>query len=52
MGRRPDSTLGKHKIVIEMLTADMMNKQIDRHFKLVSVRYPVLEPLSLRWTVL
>ena len=51
MGRRPDSTLGKHEIVIRMLTAGMMNKQIDRLFKLVRVRYPVLEPLSLRWVV-
>ena len=33
MGRRPDSTLGKRKIVIGMLTAGMMNKQIARHFQ-------------------
>ena len=33
MGRRPDSTLGKRKIVIGMLTAGMMNKQIVRHFQ-------------------
>ena len=32
MGRCPDSTLDKRKIVIEMLPADMMNKQIARHF--------------------
>ena len=31
MGRRPDSTLGKHQTVIGMLTAVMMNKQIVRH---------------------
>ena len=33
MGRRPDSTLGKRKIVIGMLTVGMMNKQIARHFQ-------------------
>ena len=33
MGRRPDSTLGKRYIVIGMLTASMMNKQIVRHFQ-------------------
>ena len=33
MGRRPDSKLGKHKIVIGMLTAGMMNFQISRHFQ-------------------
>ena len=33
MGRRPDSTLGKRKIVIGMLTAVMMSKQIVRHFQ-------------------
>ena len=33
VGRRPDSTLGKRKIVIGMLTACMMNKQIARHFQ-------------------
>ena len=33
IGRRPDSTLGKRKIVIGMLPADMMNKQIARHFQ-------------------
>ena len=33
MGRRPDSTLGKHKIVIGMLTDDMTNKQIIRHIQ-------------------
>ena len=33
MGRRPDSTLSKRKIVIGMLTAGMVNKQIVRHFK-------------------
>ena len=33
MGRRPDSTLGKRKIAIGMLTAGMMNKQIVRHFQ-------------------
>ena len=33
LGRRPDSTLGKRKIVIGMLTAGMMNKQIVRHFQ-------------------
>ena len=33
MGRRPDSTLGKRKIVIGILTAGMMNKQIVRHFQ-------------------
>ena len=33
MGHRPDSTLGKRKIVIGMLTAGMMNKQIVRHFQ-------------------
>ena len=33
MGRRPDSTLRKHKIVIGMLPAGMMNKQIVRHFQ-------------------
>ena len=33
MGRRPDSTLGKRKIVIRMLTAGMMNKQIVGHFQ-------------------
>ena len=31
VGRRPDPTLGKRKIV--MLTAGMMNKQIARHFQ-------------------
>ena len=33
MGRRPDSTLGKRKIVIGMLTAGIMNKQIVKHFQ-------------------
>ena len=33
MGRRPGSTLVKRKIVIGMLTAGMMNKQIVRHFQ-------------------
>ena len=33
MGRRPDSTLGKLIIVMGLLTADMMNKQISRHFQ-------------------
>ena len=33
MGRRPNSTLGKHNIVIRILTAGMMNKLITRHFK-------------------
>ena len=33
MGRCPDSTLDKRKIVIEMLTAGMMNKQTVGHFK-------------------
>ena len=32
-GRRPDSTLGKRKIVIGMLIAGMMNKKIVRHFQ-------------------
>ena len=32
MGRRPDLTLSKRKIVIGMLTAGVMNKQIVRHF--------------------
>ena len=52
MGRRPDSTLGKRKIVIGILTAGMMNKESVRHiFKLESLRYPVLEPRSVRWAV-
>ena len=50
MGRRPDSTLGK--IVIGMLTAGMMNKQIVRHFELLSLRYPVLEPRYVRLAVM
>ena len=33
MGRLPDLTLGKRKIVIGMLNAGMMNKQIARHFQ-------------------
>ena len=33
MGRRPDSTLDKRNIVIGMLTAGMMNKQVTRHFQ-------------------
>ena len=33
MGRRPDSTLGKRKIMIGMLNAGMMNTQIARHFQ-------------------
>ena len=33
MGRRPDSTLDQRNIVIGMLTAGMMNKQITRHFQ-------------------
>ena len=33
MGHRTDSTLGKRKNVIGMLTAGMMNKQIVRHFQ-------------------
>ena len=33
MGRRPDSTLGKLKIVIGMRTTGMMNKQIARHLQ-------------------
>ena len=51
MGRRSDSTLGERKIVIGMLTAGMMNKQIVRYFQLVSLRYPVLEPRSVIWPV-
>ena len=51
IGRRPDSTLGTRKIVIGMLTADTMNKHIVRHFKLLSLRYPVLEPRSVRLAV-
>ena len=52
MGRRPDSMLSKRKIVIGMLTAGMINKQIVRDiFKLVSLRYPVLEHRSVRWAV-
>ena len=51
MGRRPDWTLGKHKIVIEMLTADMIKKQLLDIFKLVSLRYPVLEPRFVRLAV-
>ena len=33
MGRQPDSTLGKCKILIGMLTAGMVNKQISRHIQ-------------------
>ena len=33
MGRRPDSTLVKRKIVIGMLTASIINKQIARHLQ-------------------
>ena len=33
MGRRPDTTLGKRKIVIGMLTAGLMNRQIVRRFQ-------------------
>ena len=33
MGRRPDSTLSKRKIVIGILTVGMTNKQIVRHFQ-------------------
>ena len=33
MGRRTDSMLGKRKIVIGMLIAGMINKQITRHFQ-------------------
>ena len=33
MGRRPDSTLGKRKIIIGILTVGMMNMQIVRHFQ-------------------
>ena len=33
MGRRPDSTLGKCKIVIGMLAAGMMNIKIVSHFQ-------------------
>ena len=33
MGSRPDSTLGKRKITIGILTAGMMNNQIARHFQ-------------------
>ena len=47
MGRRPNSTLDQHSIVIEMVTAGLMNKHIASHFKLLSVRYPVLEPRSV-----
>ena len=32
-GRHPDSTLGNRKIVVRMLTACMMYKQIVRHFQ-------------------
>ena len=35
MGRRPDSTIGKRKIVIGMLSAGMINKQIASHFQAV-----------------
>ena len=38
MGRRPDSTLGKRKIVIGMLISGMMNKQIARHFQACECR--------------
>ena len=33
MGRHPDSTLGKRKIVVGMVTTGIMNKQIVRHFQ-------------------
>ena len=33
MGRRPDSTFYQRSIVIGMLTAGMMNKQIAKHFQ-------------------
>ena len=33
MGRRTDSMLGKRKIIIGMLIAGMINKQITRHFQ-------------------
>ena len=33
MGIRPESTLGKRKIVIGMLTAGMMNKHVVRYFQ-------------------
>ena len=51
IGRHPDSTLGEHKIVIGMLTADMMISKLLDIFKLVSVRDPVLEPISVRRAV-
>ena len=50
MGRRTDSTLGKRKNVIGMLTAGMMNKQIVRHFQACESKISVLEPRSVRWT--
>ena len=33
MGRRPDSTFGKRKIVIGMLSAGMINMPIATHFQ-------------------
>ena len=33
LGRRPDWTFGKRKIVIGMLTTSMMNKQTAKHFQ-------------------
>ena len=52
MGRTPDSTLGKRKIVIGMLAAGMINKQIVRHFQACeSTIYPVIKPRSVRWAV-
>ena len=50
MGRRPDSTLGKCKIVIGMLTTGVISKLLDI-YKLVSLRYPVLKPRSVIWVV-
>ena len=41
MGRRPDSALGNCKIVIEMLIAGTMNKQITRHFQACERLYSV-----------
>ena len=51
MGRRLDSTLGERKIVIGMLTAGKMNKQIVRHFQACESTISVLEPRSVRWAV-
>ena len=51
MGRRPDSTLDRHNIVIGILTVGMMNKQIARHFQACESTISSLRSKICRWAM-